>query len=118
MIKVYIQHDPKKGRGVFADQAVIKKQIIETCELLLMDLQEVGPTLEGYVYQYNKKLVALALGNGSLYNHSDDPNSHFYFNYRKKLLYIEALREIGPDEEITVNYGYTEEEKRKFNLIH
>ena len=118
MIKVFIQHDSKKGRGVFANQAVMKKQIIEICELLLMDLNEVGPTLEGYVYQYNKKLVALALGNGSFYNHSENPNGRFYFNYRKKLLYIEAIREIGAGEEITVDYGYTEEEKRKFNLIH
>lgn len=118
MIKVFIEHDPKKGRGVFADQGVIKKQVIEECELLLMDLHEVGPTLEGYVYQYNKKLVALALGNGSLYNHSNQPNSRFYFNYRKKLLYIEAIRDIEMGEEITVDYGYTDEEKRKFNLIH
>ncbi|WPU64121.1 SET domain-containing protein-lysine N-methyltransferase [Peredibacter starrii] len=118
MIKVFIEHDPKKGRGVFADQKIEKQQIIEECELLLMDLHEVGPTLEGYVYQYSKKLVALALGNGSLYNHSNQPNSRFYFNYRKKLLCIESLREIKSGEEITVDYGYTEEEKQKFNLIH
>ena len=116
MIKVHIRHDPRKGRGVFADQVVIKEQLIEVCELLLMDLHEVGPTLEGYVYQYNKKLVAVALGNGSLYNHSDTPNSRFYFNYRQKLLYIESLRKIERGEEITVDYGYTDEEKEKFKL--
>lgn len=116
MIKVHIRHDPRKGRGVFADQAVMDQQLIEVCELLLMDMHEVGETLEAYVYQYNKKLVAVALGNGSLYNHSDHPNSRFYFNYRKKLLYIEAIRKIEKGEELTVDYGYTAEEKLKFKL--
>lgn len=118
MIKVLIRHDPRKGRGIFTDQIIKKKQIIEVCELLLLDHREVGDSLEGYVYQFNKKLVALALGNGSLYNHSDEPNSRFYFDYRKKLLYVESIRGIDRGEEITVDYGYTDEEKRKFNLIH
>ena len=112
----YISHDPVKGRGVFTDQDLESGEIIEKCELLLMKFEEVPTSLEGYVYQYNKKLVGLALGNGSLYNHSKKANSTFYFHHRTKTLYIKAKRKIRAHEEITINYGYSSTQKRKFRI--
>jgi SET domain-containing protein len=77
---------------------------------------EVSETLEGYVYQYSNAKAAVALGNGSLLNHSDEANSEFYFDYRNKMLMIEAKRDILPGEEVTINYRYTPQDRERFNI--
>ena len=115
-MKLSIGHDPVKGRGVFAEEEIQKGQVIEVCELLLMKLDDVPDVLEGYVYQYNQRQAAVALGNGSLYNHHSRANSEFHFNHQKKLLIIRAKRLIHPQEEITINYGYNKSQKRKFRI--
>ena len=116
MGKIIIQKDPEKGRGVYARDFIPKGNINEVCQLLIFPLKSVPEELEGYVYEYTKGKVALALGNGSLYNHSDKSNARFYFNYQKKLLYIEAKRAIAPGEEITLNYGYDKATRKRFGI--
>jgi SET domain-containing protein len=115
-MKIFIKKDPKKGRGVFATDKINKGELIESCHLILMDLHDVTGTLEGYVYQYSRDKAAVALGNGSLLNHSDEANSEFHFDYRKKMLVIEARRDILPGEEVTINYRYTPQDKKRFNI--
>ena len=116
VISTTVKTTPKKGRGVFANTDINKGQLIESCELILLDEADVGVTLEGYIYQYTKSKLALALGNGSLYNHSDDSNSEFYFDHAKKLLSGRALKNIKAGTEITLNYGYTESDKKRFKI--
>lgn len=115
-MKVFISHDLVKGRGVFAVQEFSKELIIEKCELIFIKLNDVPDALEAYVYLYNQKLAAIALGNGSLYNHSNKANCRFYFNHRTKLLYIKTKRKIHSGEELTINYGYNTSQKRKFRI--
>lgn len=48
--------------------------------------------------------MVVALGFGSIYNHTDNPNA-MYKEYEKELtIDFIALRDIQKDEEITVNY--------------
>lgn len=115
-MKTLIKKDQKKGRGVFASEKITKGELIEACHLILMDLDDVSGALEGYVYQYTDDKAAVALGNGSLLNHSDEANSDFYFDYRKKMLLIEAVRTIHPGEEITINYRYAPQDRERFNI--
>lgn len=49
-------------------------------------------------------MCAIALGYGSLYNHSYDPNS-FYSMENDDWMIIWALRNIKKNEEITFNYN-------------
>ncbi|MFP5385529.1 MAG: SET domain-containing protein-lysine N-methyltransferase [Bacteriovoracia bacterium] len=116
-MRTIIKRDPIKGRGVYALQLITKGELIETCELIILDLEHVQDDLEGYVYQYSKRKAAVALGSGSLYNHSDSSNCIFYFNYRKKQLLFKACKDIEPGQEITINYGYDRQSKKKFNII-
>lgn len=116
-MKAKIVHLPKKGRGLVSVRKIMKGELIEKCELIFLNNQEISKSIESYVYEYNKKLVAIALGNGSLINHSDEPNCEFYFNYELKLLVIKAIKNISPREELTINYGYSNELKKKFKLI-
>lgn len=115
-MKLTIKRDRKKGRGVYAASSFKKGELIEQCELIFMNLSEVPDSLEGYVFEYTRKTIALALGNGSLFNHSETPNAKFSFNKKKQTLLFHATQPISKGEEITVDYGYDEELKKKFGL--
>lgn len=39
-------------------------------------------------------------------NHSDDPNCEVAYDEDDGTVYIEALRDIEPDEELTIDYGH------------
>lgn len=115
-MKIVIKKDPVKGRGVYASQDIAKGEVIEICELIVIKLQDVPPDLEGYVYHYNKSKAAVALGNGSLYNHSKKANCDFYYNPRKSHLYIRAKKAIKKGTEVTINYRYDASTKKRFNI--
>lgn len=115
-MKLIIKRDKKKGRGVYALSAFKKGELIEECELIFLKLADVPDSLEGYVFEYTKKTIALALGNGSLFNHSENPNAKFSFNKKKQTLLFHSIRPIKKGEEITVDYGYDDELKEKFGL--
>lgn len=115
-MKTKVLKDSRKGRGLYANSEIRNGEIIEICELIIMKPQEVLDTLESYVYEYSRDKVAIALGNGSLLNHSDKSNSEFYFNYKKRQLTIRAKKNIRAGEEITINYGYDSDLKRRFNI--
>lgn len=115
-MKTFVKDTYLKGRGVFATTDIKKNELIESCHLILMDLNDVQGILESYVYEYTPKTAAIALGHGSLYNHSDDANSEFSFDFKKKLLKVRAKKMITRGSEITVDYGYSEDEKKRFGI--
>ncbi|HXH76615.1 MAG TPA: SET domain-containing protein-lysine N-methyltransferase [Bacteriovoracaceae bacterium] len=117
MKKTKIKVNSLKGRGVFADEIIRKNVEIETCHLIVINLAEVGRFLEGYVFDYGPRKVALALGNGSLYNHSNEPNAICYMDRKNKVLSFEALKMIKKGEEISINYGYSKADREKFHII-
>lgn len=115
-MKISIRKSPKKGRCVYAARKIKKGELVESCHLILMSLEDVAGTLEGYVYQYSRNTAAVALGNGSLFNHSDEANCEFYFDYKKKMLLIRAMRTIEAGEEVTINYRYSPQDKQRFHI--
>ena len=99
------------GRGVFAARAFAAGDEIERCPMLVVD-GERGASLahgaEGYVFNWGDESTALALGFGSLYNHSFRPNATTLETPDE--LVITALRTIEAGEEIFINYLGTESE--------
>ena len=96
-----------KGRGVFARRAIPKGEIFEICPVLVLPAGSLGATDGGlwdYGFEWGKGTVALALGYGSLYNHSYRPNAR-YDDVLPAAKEFSALRDIAPGEEITVNYN-------------
>lgn len=98
------------GRGVFAKHSIKKDEVIEICPVLeiLPDdlLTENASYLHEYLFFYGekKKKVLLALGFGSLYNHSYRPNAVYSIKEKEKVFEVKAIRDIPKDTEITFNY--------------
>lgn len=116
MSKLVVMTDPVKGRGVYANGPIQKGELIEICEIILVEYEHAEDNvLDGYIYSFNKTKGAIALGNGSLYNHSDKSNARHYFIGKK--LYIEAKKNITPYEEVLINYGYTKADRVKYKLV-
>jgi SET domain-containing protein len=115
-MKLIVQRNPQRGRGVYAKAPIQQGEMIEICHLLVFKYAELSPSLEAYVYHFDRHQVALALGLGSLYNHSDTPNAFYYFNKKQKLLYLEASRNIPAGAEITIDYGYTDQDRLRFGI--
>ena len=98
-----------KGRGVFARRPIRKGEVIERVPVIVLSLDEYatgldGTVLKNYCFAWGKNQVALALGYGSLYNHSYRPNARYEDDGPTTKAFI-ALRAIAEGEEITVNYN-------------
>src|SRR3954454_24565579 len=63
-----------------------------------------GSVVPDYCFAWGPGTVALALGYGSLYNHSYRPNAR-YDDVGPRTKTFTALRDIARGEEVTVNYN-------------
>jgi SET domain-containing protein len=115
--RLKIKKDSVKGRGVYADELIKKGQIVEVSQLLIVDQDEIGEELSRFVFHYKGRFNAIGLGNGSLYNHSDRPNVTNYFDFDNQLLIFEAMRDITKGEELLINYGYSKQDRKRYNII-
>src|SRR5438876_8359984 len=108
-----VRSDPKRGRGVFALSRLACGEIIETAPIILIPAAEwshIEPTvLALYIYNFGptaeEEHAAIALGYGSLYNHSYTPNAKYIKSWEEQVIRFVALRDIEPGEEITIDYN-------------
>ena len=111
-----VRKSPGKGRGVFARQYIKKGTVFETVPMIVFDNSECeGTKMATYVFEWTKKTSAIALGYGSLYNHSYEPNARYYDGRNETKLFV-ALRDIKAGEEITVNYNGNPKKKDKVDF--
>lgn len=102
----------KAGRGVFAAENIQKDEIIEVVPVLFLPLDDYKiakkTRLKNYYFMWENEDqgAALALGFGSLYNHSYKPNATYKKIVNKDQINFISLKDIVEDEEITVNYNY------------
>lgn len=103
---IEIRNSKERGRGIFATQDIAKFTTIEVCPLLVFPVKAgESHTLEGYAFRVSKKKIVLALGNGSLYNHSYKANCFFDIDVKKRIMEIIAYRNIKAGDELFINYG-------------
>lgn len=111
--KIYISQSkrPKAGRGVFAGVDIKKGELIERCPVIDVPKYDVSSLRESilvtYFYYFGKikERLVIALGFGSIYNHSYEPNAIYNENHKERVMDFAALKTIKKDEEITVNYS-------------
>lgn len=97
-----------KGRGVVAARRILGGELIESAPVVLVPACETakldGTVLDHYVYDWADGL-AIALGNGSIYNHSYTPNAIYARRLDTRALEYTALRDIDEGEEVLINYN-------------
>jgi SET domain-containing protein len=112
-----IDHRGKGGRGVFAVRDIAAATVIERVPVLLIPKSQVfaaspdrpspSPAISWYVFDWagatKREYAALALGYGSIYNHSYTPNAR-YLKEPPDVMSFVAIRDIAAGEEITINY--------------
>ena len=107
---IYVAISNIHGRGVFAQRSIKIGSTIEECPIIRMKLQEMTVRkhmlLNYYAFMIDEQneYTGIALGYGSLYNHSDSCNAIYYFNKEKELMIFEAIQPIAKYDEITINY--------------
>ena len=107
---MYIVHDDKKGRSVYAGADISKGSIIEICPVIILsndDTLTIHKTLLHdyyFIWEEKKNTSAIALGYGSLYNHCDMPNADFELVYGDNEIHFMAINDIEAGTEICINY--------------
>ena len=102
------------GYGVFTESFIKKDTIIEISKILKVANSNVfqpDNILNDYIYKFDDNHSAFALGFGSLYNHSDNPNIKYTIIENK--IIFQATRDIFTREEICNSYGKQYWEIRK-----
>lgn len=116
---LFIMDSPGQGRGVFTDSDIPVGSIIEICPCIILstnDTIQIHQTLLHdyyFLWDIENKTSAIALGFGSLYNHSESPNAEFLIDYDATSIKIVGLRTINSMEEITINYIGLKDENYK-----
>jgi D-alanine-D-alanine ligase len=106
-----VRSSPGKGRGVFAQRSWQPGELIERAPVLALspaDTKTIQNTLlDSYYYVWGNASdeAAIALGYGSLYNHSWEPNAIYVRRPELNEIHFLAHRSIAPGDEITVNYN-------------
>ena len=91
------------NNGIFANYNIKKNTIIEKSPYLT--IREKPGILNDYVFSQKKKLGQnfLILGNGSIYNHSNNHNiDHTLID---EFFYFYTNKDIKKDEELFISYG-------------
>ncbi len=104
LIKHHItaKKSPIHGYGIFADVNINIDEVIEECRIIILENHHVN--LENYYFNVGGK-SAIFTGFGLLYNHSDQPNTTYYFDEMNGIVIFKAIRPIKKGEEIFVSYG-------------
>ena len=104
------------GRGVFAGERIRKGQVIEACPVIPLseaDEKKLTETvLDKYMFAWGEGLEGscIALGLGSIYNHSSTPNAVACRVHNRTEIEFIALRDIEEGEQILTDYEWEEHE--------
>jgi hypothetical protein len=110
---LFIKQTSAMGRGVFANRDFAAGEIIEECPILRLPSSNMIAPLwqQEYAFTFDGQPV-LALGYGSLYNHSDKPNATYDISKRKQRVIIKACQLIRRRSQIFIDYGWNEDDLR------
>ncbi|MFP5376046.1 MAG: SET domain-containing protein [Acidimicrobiia bacterium] len=105
---LYVARSDINGLGVFAARPFEPGELVECCPMIVCPAPDESlieqTRLRGLYFTWTDGAVALALGYGSLYNHSWEPNAAYELDYRRKLCRFRAVLPIAANDEVTINY--------------
>ncbi len=103
-----------RGRGVFAGRAFKQDDVVEACPVVTfvpLPGRRLPQDLKRIVFGWGKLVglpyprPAIALGYGSMYNHSNPAGLRCVADPANSILRFVAIRDIDADEELTINYN-------------
>ncbi len=105
------------GLGVFTGAPIPKDTLLEVCPVIVLSTEDKKLIHQTHLHDYyflwgeHNAQCAIALGWGSLFNHSDTPNAIVELNQIEKTLDIYSLRDIEAGEEIFIDYNGGEDQE-------
>ena len=105
--KIEVRETSGMGRGVFAISSIKKGEVIEVAPVLVLSFEDLVETRWNILFDYYfwmDDFIVLALGFGSIYNHSDENNAEYEINSEEKIITFRAIKDIENGEEIYFNY--------------
>jgi uncharacterized protein len=106
---LYFAPSGKHRYGMFCTEDILADSVIEICPILVIPGEQAKQIVRGYIlyeyyFEWKKDSIALALGYGSLYNHSQTPNALFEADYKNQYIIFKASTTIPAGTEILVDY--------------
>ena len=97
------------GMGVFAEAPFSQGALVEACRALpFLNAGVTDDTLFAHRLAWSDKEDCVGTGFAMLYNHSDEPNCEMIrlprYETVPDLLCVVALRDIAPNEHLTIKY--------------
>ncbi|MCB1213454.1 MAG: SET domain-containing protein-lysine N-methyltransferase [Chlamydiia bacterium] len=108
-LEIRLEPEPL-GRCVFAKRRFESGELIESCPVIVIPLEQEPTDPSDVLYSYTfawgegYEMSAIVLGYGSLYAHSSHPNAHYLLRHNDLLIDFVAHRSIEAGEMITINY--------------
>jgi SET domain-containing protein len=116
---LFINETQKKGRGVYTREAISEGSIIEIAPVIVLPEEEREWIDKSVLYNYyflwgeDNAQTAIALGYGSMYNHSTTPNVAYQMDYEANTITYIAWIDIAAGEELCINYNGDEDSQEK-----
>lgn len=106
---LYFAPSGKHRYGMYCTEDIMRDSVIEICPIIVIPGEQAREIVRGYVlyeyyFEWKKDSIAIALGYGSLYNHSEQPNAIFEPDYKGQYIIFRALKDITAGQEILVDY--------------
>lgn len=118
--KVKVAHSiiENAGRGIVATDNILEGELIERCPIIFLTendypLAKQTSLLNYYFLNESEDRAAIALGYGSLYNHSFEPNATYNKFLEEGFIDFVAIKNIKAGVEVTVNYNYGNPDDKK-----
>lgn len=106
---VVVVEIPGKGRGVIAARRIKAGELVEVAPVIVVSARDdaalSSTILDGYVYDWGMDELAVALGYGSLYNHSFVPNLRYTKRVDIGAVEYHAVVDIPRGDELLINYN-------------
>jgi hypothetical protein len=97
-----------KIRGLIATEKILKGRVIERCPAIVFvkNPKIIEQTIfDHYVFDWDETHEALALGYGSLCNHSYERNVEVDYDTEGRYIIFTAIKDIEIGEELFINYN-------------
>ena len=108
---IYVDPVENLGRGVFAVRTFIRNEVVEVAPVFQLEegFSSLPKEFQHRVFNWKKmsgsgERNAIALGYGSMYNHSERPNVLWDADSGLEVIKFIARRNIDPNEQLTIHY--------------